>query len=444
MLKKIYVILGILFCAGLLLVSGCSTLRTAEVKMQQENYAEAIPLYRQHLDKNPDEFRIKSRLGFAYLKTGQLDAAIKTFEEVLQTAPGDPYSVLYLGLAYLNKEETGKAVTIWQGYKNQNEPAVEAEIRRFLTLLQIADSQRKAAQALAQEQSLTAETPDAETFAVCYYDDLSPDKSLQAFQKALAAMVITDLSKIKTVRVVERIQMQALLEEMKLGQTGVVDAATAPRLGRLLKAENLITGSLALGSIQATTVLTSSSKGMATASVTTSVEQDNFYELPMNIVHGVAKAFNIQLSPEESAAIGTPHTTNYKAFIYFGEALNALDAGDWTKAKDLFAKAASEDPKFDMAKKWRDVCPEIWLPKISELKTMKGSQLSNRAEKAAETARTSQKEERALVNPGEEVSGKIKMPEKPETPEVRVDPPEKPRYPDQPLQESPQFPEPPM
>jgi tetratricopeptide (TPR) repeat protein len=442
MLKKIYVIFGILFCAGLLLVSGCSTVKIAEVKMQQENYAEAIPLYQQHLAKNPDEFRIKSRLGFAYLKTGQLDAAIKTFEEVLAVAPGDPYSVLYLGLAYLNKEETGKAVTLWQGYKNQNEPAVEAEIRRFLTLLQIADSQRKASQALAQEQSLMAAAPDAETYAVCYYDDLSPDKSLGAFQKALAAMVITDLSKIKSVKVVERIQMQALLEEMKLGQTGVVDAATAPRLGKLLKAENLITGSLSLGSIQATTVLTSSSKGAVKASVTTSVEQENFYELPMNIVHGVAKALNIQLSPEESAAIGTPHTTNYKAFIYFGEALNALDAGDWTKAKDLFAKAAAEDPKFEMAKKWQDACPEIWLPRISELKNMKGNQLSNQAEKAAETARTAQKEERELVNPREE-SEKIKTPEKPETPEVRVEPPEKPRYPDQPLQESPQFPDPP-
>ena len=71
--------------------------------------------------------------------------------------------------------------------------------------------------------------PDSNTVAVCYYQDLSSGQESSGFQKGLAAMVISDLTKIKSIKVVERVRLQALLEEMKLGQTGIVDPKTAPR-----------------------------------------------------------------------------------------------------------------------------------------------------------------------------------------------------------------------
>ena len=445
MSRKSYFMLGSLCLVISLLFSCAGTVMKADIKMRQESYDEATSLYREYLAEHPAAFRIRSRLGFALLKTGRLDDAIAEFENVLETEPGDPYSVLYLGMAYLNKEEIDKAVGIWQGYRNKTQPRIEAEITRFLTLLQIADSQRKAREALSKEEELMTVQPDTNTVAVCYYDDLSPDKSLGAFQKGLAAMIITDLSKVRSLKIVERIQMQALLEEMKLGQTGIVDEATAPRLGRLLRAENLIVGSLMPGSIQATTSVTSATKGSVNAAITVSVEQEKFYELSMNIVQGVTRAMNIELSPEEKAAIGVPQTTNYKAFIYFGEALDALDAGDWKKAKDLFAKAVEADPQFDMARDGRDACPEIWLPNISDLGDMAGTQISEKAESSVSNAAIEQKETDELAKPGEADPG---IPGEAEaTPEIaiqQIDKDTKPIYIiDEAPVEAPRFPPPP-
>ena len=113
-----------------------------------------------------------------------------------------------------------------------------------MTLVIIAESQQLAKKAIAEEDKLETVPLNANTVAVCYYQDLSPDKSMLAFQKGLAAMVITDLSKIKSLKVIERLRLQALLEEMNLGQTGIVDEKTAPRVGRLVGAENLVVGNL--------------------------------------------------------------------------------------------------------------------------------------------------------------------------------------------------------
>ncbi|MBW2019833.1 MAG: tetratricopeptide repeat protein [Deltaproteobacteria bacterium] len=382
MLKKESVILGVL-CLGLVFLSGCSLMK-AEMKLSLQRYDEAIPLFKEYLADKPDSVEARSRLGFACLKTGRLDEAIAEFKTVLKAEPGEPYSVLYLGLAYLNKGELGKTIEVWQGYRDKKKPLVEEEIKRQLTLLRIAESQRLAKKALMEEEKLKAVKPEANTIAVCYYQDLSPDKSLRAFQKGLAAMVITDLSKIKSIKVVERLRLQALLEEMKLGQTGIVDERTAPRVGRLLGAENLIVGNLLAGSIEVNTSVVGNING--TASV--SVEKEKFYELPGVIVRDVAKILGIDLTPEEVKAIGVPHTTVYKAFIYFGKALDALDAGKWQEAKNLFDMALKEDPKFALAGEGSDSCPGADSPDISGLSRMAPSTV----EAAISAARAAQSE----------------------------------------------------
>jgi len=391
MTKKHYVALAIP-CLGILLIFGCTGLMKAEMKLSGKKYQEAIPLYKEYLAEKLSSTQATSKLGFAYLKTGRIDDSIKEFETVLKAKPGEPYSVLYLGMAYLNKERFKDAIKIWQTYRDKKRPLVEEEIKRLLTLVQIAESQRSAQTAVANEEKLKTIKPDTNTVAVCYFNDLSPDKSLRAFQKGLAAMVITDLSKVKSLKIVERLRLQAFLEEMKLGKTGIVDAKTAPRLGRLLGAENLIVGDLIVDSIRATTSLASTGKGKVKGTSSVSVEKDKFFEMPALIIRDMARIMGIQLTPEEIKAIGVPHTKVYKAFIHFGEALHALDEGKWQKAKDLFALALKEDPKFSMAREGRDNSPGASSPGIGSLKSMPAPQFSTAIESAIGSAQKAQAE----------------------------------------------------
>ena len=127
-----------LFILLVFFLSGCGAYTTGNIKLQQKNYEQAITYYLEELSENPDHFRARERLGFAYFKTGQLDKAIQEFERALEQKPEDPSATYYLGLAWLNKGETGKAIDVWRTYRNAEEPLVEQQIQRQLTLLEIA------------------------------------------------------------------------------------------------------------------------------------------------------------------------------------------------------------------------------------------------------------------------------------------------------------------
>ncbi|MBU1712276.1 MAG: hypothetical protein KKD47_04140 [Proteobacteria bacterium] len=389
--------INIILLVTISLLSGCGgggVSTKAELRRETENNVEAIPYNSGYLAATPDSDKSPSKLGFWYLKTGRVDEAIAEFKTALKKEPGDPFLIYYLGLAYLNKDDFEKAIHVWKSYRNKTHPQVEEEIERHLTLIHIARSRKFAAQAIADEKKLATVKPDKNTVAVCYYQDLSPDRSLRAFQKGLAAMVISDLTKIKSIRVVERIRLQALLEEMKLGQTGFVNARTAPRLGRLLGAQNIVFGNLALGSIKATTTLASSDKGDVIGSASVSVDKDKFFELPMAIVRETADIIGVVLTDEEKKAIGVPHTKAYNALVYFGQALDALDAGKWKEANEFFNMAHKEDPGFDLAKEGMDTCPGADSPSLNSLSGTSGARLSAKIEAAVSAAGGSQ----AVVN----------------------------------------------
>ncbi|MCP4687073.1 MAG: tetratricopeptide repeat protein [Desulfobacterales bacterium] len=435
---------------GVFLASGCGGSFQADQAMKDGKYEEAVSLYSDYLRGKPDDVKARGRLGFAYLKTGRLDEAEAEFQAVLKAEPGEPYAVLYLGMVYLNMDDNAEAIRVWQGFRNRERPLVEEEIKKLLTVLKITHNHQSAERALDLEKELFNEAinqdpdsfyvvkrddtlggvadargvspadlkrwnrirgamiregqklqvrdiqiyqgaaADPNTIAVCYFKDYSPDKSLRAFQKGLAAMVTTDLSRIKSVKVVERLRLQALLEEMKLGQTGVVDLRTAPKTGRLLRAENMVVGGLSLGSIEATTSLASASKGSIVGSVTVSVEKERFFDLSPGIVKAVADILGLSPTSKEIKDASRIHTKNYKAFIYYGEGLDALDAGHWKQARDMFLLALKEDPVFDLAREARDAAPDASTPDIASLKSMTGLQLANMVETNIDNAMDAQ------------------------------------------------------
>ena len=392
MKKKLLTLLVFALLGGLG-VSGCKTMDfiKADVLFTQEKYKEVIPLLEAYVAENPESVRERSKLGFAYLKTGRIDDAITTFEKTLVIVPGEPYSTLYLGLAYLNKEEYDKAIATWQGYKDTERPLVEAEVKRLTTLVLIAESQRAAKAAIANEKKMRARTLDDTSIAVCYYKDLSPNEELRGFEKGLSAMVISDLSKIKSLTVVERIRMQALLQEMKLGQTGIVDPKTAPQIGRLIGAENLVVGTLS-GEILVATTLASTNTRSIKGTATVTIDKASFFEIPKSIVLDTAKIMRIKLTAEEISAIGKPHTKSYGAAIHYGMALDAMDAGNWENAQNLFAQALQADPQFELAKRGLEGCPGAGSASMGQLADMTSSQLAGMAGGAIATAMDSQGE----------------------------------------------------
>ena len=375
---------------GVWVLSGCSAYTSGNVKLGLKQYPAAIADYQEALAKDPDHWQARRQLGYAYIKTGQYDKAIEELTKVLQERPGDPDATYYLGLARLENEQLPKAAETWKTYENKEKPLVAEAIRRQVTVVEIVESLRFAKRALAEEAKLQATPPKPGTVAVFYFKDLTPDQSLRPLQKALAMMVITDFAQVRSLQVVERLQIQALLSEMQLGQTGIVEARTAPRAGRLLGAESLIVGTFEPGSLVVKTSVASASKQDVVGSFSLKGEEQKFFDLEKEIVYNVLRVLRVSPTPEEQRLLGVYQTRNLHAVTYFGQGLDALDEGNWKGARNLFQKAVTEDPEFALARYWRDSCPDAGTPGMGTLGGISGPDLGAVADAAVAEASSAQ------------------------------------------------------
>ncbi len=397
--KKI-IYLQMIFVIALAMLSGCTPYMKGSRQLDREDYEAAIESFEQELARNPDNWRARQRLGFAYLKSGRLDQSISEFKTVvgqksttyppttafsfaprqIKDVPGqnprDPFSTYYLGLAYLQNGQNGQAIETWRSYRNWKEPLVEREIKKQLTLVEISESIRLARQALAEEEKLETIPPKSGTVAVFYFKDTSPDHSFRHLQKAMATMIIADLSQVSSLRVLERFRVQFLLAEMQLGQTGIVEESTAPRYGHLLSAENLIVGTMEPGSLRVKTSVASTSKKDVVGSIAVGSEIEEFYILQKEIVYNLLKLLRVKFTSLEEMKFSQYHTKSLKAVTYFGQGLEALDSGSWREARQFFDRAVEEDPSFKLAIIYRNASPSAASPSLEALGAMTDTEIS--------------------------------------------------------------------
>ena len=90
-----------------------------------------------------------------------------------------------------------------------------------------------AKEALKKEKELET-TVMPKSVAVLYFHNKTGLPILDILQKGIAIMLMTDLSMVKEINLIERVKMQALVEELGLGVSGLVTPETTSRTGNTL------------------------------------------------------------------------------------------------------------------------------------------------------------------------------------------------------------------
>src|SRR4030067_3126095 len=97
----------------------------------------------------------------------------------------------------------------------------------------ITEDARLWARKVLKEEKTLQTVEGQNTLAVLYFQDKTGQMELDPLQKGLTLMLITDLSGVKDLQLLERGRLQALIEEMGLAGSGLVETGTAPRVGKL-------------------------------------------------------------------------------------------------------------------------------------------------------------------------------------------------------------------
>ncbi|MGH9258315.1 MAG: CsgG/HfaB family protein, partial [Acidimicrobiales bacterium] len=275
----------------------------------------------------PNDPDINLKLARAYYGTKRWADARAALGLVLRVRPADGEAQAYLALTYEELAHFDSARAVYTGLAaTKQSKDVERLIRGRVLLLERRELQAAARQALAREAQLSATPLDPNTVAVMPFRYTGQDTTLRPLERGLAALVVTDLSRIQQLKLVERERLQALIDELQLADAGRVDPATGARSGRLMGAGQVVQGQFrevptANFRIEATAVRASDGGVAATGSGSDQLRQ--LFDIEKTVVLQLVQRMGITLTPAERQAIQERPTRDVQAFLLYSRGLEA-------------------------------------------------------------------------------------------------------------------------
>lgn len=312
-----------------------------------------IPALESRLASQGDAVGVMARLGAAYREAGRVEDARYALERALELDPDSDVSAYYLGLTYEDLERWADARDVYARLLagDASEPvrdAVEGRLGRVRRLA-LEDAARRA---VSGEAGLTAADLRQDAVAVFPFEYTGQDPQMAALGSALAALLTTDLAQSQRLTVLERVQLQALLDEMDLAESGRVAPGTAARSGRLLGAANVVVGQIGgeAGTAEIESLLLDArEEGDATPPLTETEAVERLIDAEKRLVLALFDRMGIQLTAAERERVNQRPTENVQALLAYGLAVEAEATGDLETAAAEYARAASLDVGFQAA-----------------------------------------------------------------------------------------------
>jgi curli biogenesis system outer membrane secretion channel CsgG len=181
---------------------------------------------------------------------------------------------------------------------------------------------------------------DAKAVSVLYFQNTAKSADFDWLSKGVADMLITDLT--GKVTVVEREDIQKILKEQELALSGIFDEQGAAKIGKLVSAGRIVTGSFIVtqGALRMDAKLVDVETAKVLAAVQSSGDVKTLFDVEKKLALGLLKAMGIDVAGQV-AANETGSVDAAKAY-YTG--INLLDSGDYAKAAAQFKQAAVMDP----------------------------------------------------------------------------------------------------
>lgn len=218
-----------------------------------------------------------------------------------------------------------------------------------------AVSMRVGADSAAMAALASEQTGDAVSSAIGIppFQLLVQDAALSSLGYAVADLLTTDLSRSANVLLVERSRLHEVVRELDLAKTGRLDSASAPRVGRLLRAERLVLGSvdtIGAGELRLSVRIADVASGSLEAAIDARAPLVDVLAAEKALAFRLLDALGVRLSPAERARIEAYPTTSLSALNAYGRGVEASMFGDPRRAADEFEKAARMDPNFLQAR----------------------------------------------------------------------------------------------
>ncbi len=346
----LHTVVLILYFLPILLFCSCFSGSTMDYP---ELYKGQVDGWIRRTNENSSDLDAFKHLSIFYIQNNQNEKAQKYIYKALKLAPDDPELIFYKGLNLEFFNRLNEALVYYKQYTGilKDSPYRELMEGRYLWIKR-QQAYSDVDSLIRREKDLSTKNISDSTIAVfpLIYEGINKD--YVPLSRGFSEMVSIDLAKVQALRILERIRIQAVLDELKFGQSSLVDQSTAPRVGKLLGAGTIVSGDydvtnngdfkIDLGSWD---VKNSQRKSW----VNKSGDLKDFFMLQKEIVFAFLQKNGIELTQEEKEAIAQVPTQNLQSFLAFSKGLMQEDAGNFNSATSFFKTASELDPNFKAA-----------------------------------------------------------------------------------------------
>jgi TolB-like protein len=186
--------------------------------------------------------------------------------------------------------------------------------------------------------------------AILYFDNYTGSADYDPLGKGISSMMISDLSSVKEIQILERDRMQDLIKEVDNQHTKYFDSTTAVKVGKMVGAEYVVVGSFSTVKpqmrIDTRVVRVQTGEIVKTAQVTG--DQDKFFDLEKKLADRLIDGLGLALSPEEQAALEAQEKANridaVQTVANFSQALSSYDHKDYQGAVEQMTPVVTKAP----------------------------------------------------------------------------------------------------
>jgi TolB-like protein len=191
------------------------------------------------------------------------------------------------------------------------------------------------------------------TVAIMYFNNNVFTKDARDYDgltKGVADFLVSEMSSNPNIRVIERDQVQKLIDEQKLTSGGQVDRETAVRVGKLLGAQHMIFGGF-MADPKGNFRIDARAVNVESGAIEYTDRVQDHADNVMALIGQLAGRLNSGLklgAPPRTGDAGT--RLPMRVAVLYGKALDMADRGDKAKAVELFGAVLKEFPEYTPAK----------------------------------------------------------------------------------------------
>jgi TolB-like protein len=186
--------------------------------------------------------------------------------------------------------------------------------------------------------------------AVLRFDNNTGDERYDHLGRAMSSMMISDLSVIERIQLVERERLEEVMSELDLQYSGRVDPETAQSLGMIVGAEYMVFGSFVTVDpemrLDTRVARTETTEIVTTADVRG--QGQSLFDLQQALADTLIAGLELVLTEEEQALLRAQQEANriddLETAVAFSEALCLLDYGAYPEAFEAIQRVQSAAP----------------------------------------------------------------------------------------------------